>query len=194
MLFAQWIWSPVMVRGGGGWRCAGWRELAEAGHVRPPLLGPPCSSPLNACRAVNIYIASCERPECLPPMLVAPQRVRVCVRVWAMQARCFSWSSHSVNPELCVCVCVCVSDEALPLVSPQFTNTGLWLLFRPRLWAPSMNQQWLSSREAVAPRSTFSDPCKWQREKDGRSVCLPRPTLYMRLRRWHHVFAGGTFS
>lgn len=55
------------------------RELAEAGHVRPALLGPPCSSLLNACRAVNIYSASCERPECLPPMLVAPKRVCACV-------------------------------------------------------------------------------------------------------------------
>ena len=49
------------IRGGG--------ELAETGHVRPELLGPPCSSLLNACRAVNIYSAL--SPECLPPMLVA---------------------------------------------------------------------------------------------------------------------------
>lgn len=154
--------------------CVGWRQLAEASHVLP---GLPCPSPFNACRAANIYRASCERPECLLLKLVAPHWECVCI--WAMKKRCFFRCSR------------CLSDEALPLVSPQSANTSTWLSFRPPALS-SVCESTVRAKSWRGGRSSLWIFCK--RQKDGRCVCGPRLILYTRLQHWHHVFAAGTFS
>lgn len=88
-------------------------------------------------------------------------------------------------------LCVCLSDEALPLVSPQSANTSTWLSFRPPALS-SVCESTFWAKSWRGGRSSLWIFCK--RQKDGRCVCAPRLILYTRLQHWHHVFAAGTFS
>lgn len=143
MFWASSFFCRVYFKPGDVLECVGCRQLAEASHVLP---GLPCPSPFNACRAANIYRASCERPECLLLKLVAPHWECVCI--WAMKKRCFSRCSR--------CVCVCRmrhfpwSLHSLLTLAPG-SRSGL------RLWAPSVSPHFGPSRgEAVGPHFEFS--------------------------------------